>query len=510
MKIYVALMSLILICFFALTSYPQDTETPQDAVVSTTPQIQPEQTHAEIASPLTDTSLVFLRPDKKDLPKIQRNSSDDKNHLSIQSQNTSNLTAAISAAVEKAKTDKKVQSAIASAAVTYRQMQNAFENNDHKKAKQYFSKFTKQLNNADFDPALLFFLFDDFESALNKLSNIYEVKNSKDSLENLSKTSILLELTNQSLVEKYITIFTHGKSKERIQAAFERSTIFKNIVETQLADFDLPPELKYLPVIESLYQTGDISRAGAAGIWQIMPSRARALGLKVNYWIDERFDPEKATEAAALYLKQLYLMLNDWHLVLAAYNRGEYGLVRDMKWSNASNITEMVKRNAIPKETQNYVPQFIAVVKIANNPRKYGFNDIKYKEPLKYDKVKINSVIDLKIVAQCAQTSLEEIKKLNPALKAWCTPQGYPDFELKIPFGSKKIFLENIANVENLNPTTGFIKYKIVKGDYLGKIAAAFNTTEADIKNDNPAANAKTLKVGAILIIRPGAAYFKQ
>ena len=200
-----------------------------------------------------------------------------------------------------------------------------------------------------------------------------------------------------------------------------------------------------MPVVESLYNNKVVSKAGAVGIWQIMAHRGRALGLKINYWIDERRDPEKATKAACLYLKQLYLMFNNWHLALAAYNRGEYGLIRDMRFSNASNISEMSDRNAIPKETQKYVPQFIAAVKIAVDPQKYVFDKLNILESLRYDTIKTDKVIDLKIAAKCAETTLEEIKRLNPALNAWCTPQGYPSFELKIPYGTKTKFLENIA-----------------------------------------------------------------
>jgi membrane-bound lytic murein transglycosylase D len=314
---------------------------------------------------------------------------------------------------------------------------------------------------------------------------------------------------DDSSVNKYIEIFSNGKSKERIQAALERSGAYREMIENTLREFGLPKELIYLPVIESLYSIGDVSRVGATGLWQIMAHRGRALGLHINYWIDERRDPEKSTIAACIYLKELFLMLNDWHLALAAYNRGEYGLVRDMQFSNASNISSMIKRNAIPKETQNYIPQFIAAVKIGNSLKQYGFTDIQYQPSLKYDKVKIAKVMDLKIAAQCADTTLEEIKRLNPALKAWCTPQGYPDFELKIPYGTKEKFLKNIANVEDVNPSPEFIRYRIEKGDYLGKIASQFHTTESAIINDNPQLkNSKYIQPRQVIVIRPGKGYF--
>lgn len=389
----------------------------------------------------------------------------------------------------------------------YKKAMDAFKKGDAQKAKKNFNAFLNKLEKADIDPGLYFFLFDDFNSINSKLKRVYSIDSA--GLVDFTSSSIPLECEDNSEVERYISIYS-GSYKKSIKAAFERSGAYKEMILNTLKEYNLPEELLWLPVVESQFSNNDVSHAGAVGLWQIMEHRGRALGLHINYWIDERRDPQKATKAACLYLKQLYLMLNDWHLVLAGYNRGEYGLIRDMKFSNATNITEMTQRNAIPKETQKYVPQFIATVIIAKDLEKYGFTDLDYAKPLEYDVIKTDKVIDLKIVAQCAQTTLEEIKKLNPALRAWCTPHGYPGFELKIPLGSKEKFLENIAKVEDLNPSPGYIKYKVVKGDYLEKIAKAYRTTISDIKKDNPQlAKSKYLKVGQVLVIRPGRAYYK-
>ena len=246
-------------------------------------------------------------------------------------------------------------------------------------------------------------------------------------------------------------------------------------------------------------------------MWQIMAHRCQALGLQINYWVDERRDPIKSTRAAAKYLRELFVLLNDWHLALSAYNRGEYGLIRDMKFSNSSSVLEMKERHAIPKETQNYVPQFIASVKIAKNPEEYGFKDLKYEEPLSFDTVVIDKVIDLKIVAKCADTTVEVIKELNPSILAWCTPHGYKNFELHLPTGTKDIFLENISKEKDLNPDPGFVKYKVKKGDYLEKIAREFRTTVKAIKEDNPKLKKqKYLQPKQVIIIRPGRKYYNK
>jgi len=241
-----------------------------------------------------------------------------------------------------------------------------------------------------------------------------------------------------------------------------------------------------------------------------MASRGHALGLQINYWVDERKDPVKATRAAAKYLKELFILLNDWHLALSGYNRGEYGLIRDMKFSNASSVLEMKDRNAIPKETQNYIPQFIVAVQIGTNPEKYGFKDLEYEQPLQYDTVIIDKVIDLKIVAKCANTTVEEIRELSPSIMAWCTPHGYKNFELNLPYGSKDIFLENIVKEKDLNPDLGFVKHKVKKGEWLEKIAAKYKTTVKTIKQDNPKLKKqKHLRQGQILVVRPGRKYYK-
>jgi membrane-bound lytic murein transglycosylase D len=240
-----------------------------------------------------------------------------------------------------------------------------------------------------------------------------------------------------------------------------------------------------------------------------MGHRGKSLGLQINYWVDERRDPEKATRAAAKYLKELFILLNDWQLALLSYNRGEFGIIRDMKFSNASSVEEMKERSATPKETQNYVPQFIVATKIGENPQEYGFDNLQYECPLEYDIVIINKVIDLKVVAKCADTTVEIIRQLNPSILAWCTPHGYNNFELKIPSGTKDIFLENIAKEKELNPSPGFIKHKIKKGEWLELIAQKYRTSVKEIKNDNPKLKKqKYIYSGQIIVIRPGRKYF--
>lgn len=386
----------------------------------------------------------------------------------------------------------------------------ALEQNDNEEVLLNYHLFLDKINSADVDPSITKFLLTDCQNLIRKIKNFNEMNTEKEYLKSDNGAKVSLDY-NEEEINKWIQIYTTGNVKKNIQGALERSTKYKQLIQNIFEEYDLPQELVYLPIVESLFKNNAVSRVKAVGLWQIMAHRGKALGLHINYWIDERKDPEKSTRAAAKYLKDLFVLLNDWHLALSAYNRGEYGLLRDMKFSNASSVSEMKERNAIPKETQNFVPQFIVAVKIANNPEKYGFTNLNYEQPLQYDTVIINKVIDLKIVAKCANTTVEEIRELNPAILAWCTPHGYKDFELKLPYGSKDEFLKNIELEKDLNPSPGYIKHKVKKGEWLEKLAVKYKTTTKAIKEDNPKiAKQKYLKVGQVLIIRPGKKYYNE
>ena len=407
-------------------------------------------------------------------------------------------------------TDEQFKEYIAQADKCLNYALTACEQNNYEDASANYHQFLEKLNSLNLKPEEIKFLLTDCENILRKIKHINGLETDKSHINGNEVFEISMDY-DEDILNNWINRYSNGKAAQSIRIALERSGRYKDLIVSVLREYNLPEDLQYLPIIESLFNNNATSKSKAVGMWQIMAHRGKALGLQINYWVDERKDPIKATRAAAKYLRELYILLNDWHLALSAYNRGEYGLIRDMKFSNSSSILEMKERNALPKETQNYVPQFIASVKIAKNPEEYGFTNLVYQEPLKFDTVVIDKVIDLKIVAKCANTTFEEIKELNPSILAWCTPHGYKDFELHLPYGTKDIFLENIAKEKDLNPNPGFIKYKVKKGDYLDKIAREFKTTPAAIKEDNPKLKKqKYLQPKQSLIIRPGRKYYSK
>jgi len=409
----------------------------------------------------------------------------------------------------------------------YNQAVMAYEEGNIELAENFYRKALKKLARANLDASVNYQLKEEYDNLFGKLDVVLEeIQGSSQSIldvtteelketENLEK-EIKEEIkenytipiySENELVKSYIALYTRGKRREAIAQALENSGRYREMILRVLEEYELPRELVYLPLVESLYKVTAYSRARAVGLWQLMETPARNLGLVINYWIDERKDPEKSTRAALKFLKDLYTWFNDWHLALAAYNRGQGGIGSDLRFSKAVDFDQLVEREALPRETENFVPQFMACVIIGENSQDYGFS-LNFEDPLEYEEAVLDKVIDLEVIAQCAGITEAEVRKLNPALQAWCTPKNYPGFKLKLPPGTKEKFLANIVEVKDLTPGRGFVRYRVKKGDILGKIARVYCTTAYAIKRDNDIKNINKIRVGQILLIRPGRKYF--
>jgi len=412
----------------------------------------------------------------------------------------------------------------------YNQAVIAYEEGDIQQAETLYRKALTKLAKSDLDATFNYQLKDEYDNLFGKLDVLLEEMErnsgsildvSKEELkgtENLKTEKVEEEIketytisidVENSLVQKYIMLYTQGERRKAIAEALERSGRYREMVLAVLEEYGLPRELVYLPLVESLYKVTAYSRARAVGLWQLMETTARNLGLVINYWIDERRDPEKSTRAALKFLKDLYTWFNDWHLALAAYNRGQIGIGRDLQFSKAVDFNQLVEREALPRETENFVPKFMACVTIGENYQDYGFS-LNFEAPPEFDEVVLDKVVDLEIIAKCAGTTEAKIKELNPALTAWCTPKNYADFRLKLPPGIKETFFDNIAQVKDLTPGRGFIRYKVKRGDILGVIARKYYTTVYAIKRDNNIKNINRIGIGQTLIIRPGRKYFAE
>jgi membrane-bound lytic murein transglycosylase D len=308
------------------------------------------------------------------------------------------------------------------------------------------------------------------------------------------------------LVRKFIAVYT-GKYRSSFQNALDKMGLYEDMIKEEIRKMNLPRELIYLPLVESEYKNTARSNAGAVGLWQFVAGTGRKYGLNVNYWVDERRDPVKSTRAALQHLKDLYDWFQDWHLALAAYNRGAQGVGMDLMNTRSTEFLTASERKGFPRETDNYVPKMMAFVLIADNAESYGFRTNTHLKPPAAEEVVLEKPLDLGIAAKCAGVSKREIEELNPAVSLWCTPKDQKDFVFKIPAGKKGTFLEALGRVKEWNPSPELIRYRVTRGDYLGRIASKFDTTVQDIMEQNKIRNTRNLRENQILVIRPGRKY---
>ena len=306
-------------------------------------------------------------------------------------------------------------------------------------------------------------------------------------------------------VEKSLGLFSTN-IKERFSLWLSRSGQYLDLMKDILRKKDVPEDIVFLSLIESGFNPYAYSIARAAGPWQFISSTAKRYGLEIDWWKDERRDPVKSTEAAAHYLKDLYGMFGSWNLAMAAYNAGEGRILKAMKRSKADDYWDLLNTKHIRTETKEYVPRFIAASLIATNPKDFGFENIEYHQPMSYDEVALDSPVDLAVVAECAGTDLDVIKKLNPELRRWCTPPDVPTYTLRIPEGTKDRFTEKLSLIPEEERFT-IERYTVKKGDTFKKIAKMTGVPESVILSLNAMEKIMPLKVGSSIYLPPKGLY---
>ena len=307
-------------------------------------------------------------------------------------------------------------------------------------------------------------------------------------------------IPQNSRVLAYVELF-QGRLREFIQDGLTRGTKYLPMIQSVFRAEGLPLDLAYIPIIESGFKTNALSKASAKGPWQFMKATGIENGLHHDWYIDERSDPEKATIAAAKYLKTLSKLFNgDWNLVLAAYNGGLGRVQRAMKRSGHEDFWVLSGSSKyLPKETREYVPLILAAMIVARNPAQYGFDIIPH-DPISYDKVTVPRAIDLRRVAEWTGVSIDEIQSLNPELRRWTTPVKYSEFQLKVPTGTGQTFQARLAEASPSDMTA--LKWYTVKGaESLSTIARKLKVSRADLAEANSLSIKSRVRVGQELII---------
>ena len=304
-------------------------------------------------------------------------------------------------------------------------------------------------------------------------------------------------------VEREINLF-RGPEKKFFLEALKRSGRYRPMITAALEKGGLPKELSWLPLIESGFRAEAFSRARALGLWQFIPSTGYKFGLRRDRWIDERMDPQKSTQAAIAYLRELHNIFGDWCTVLAAYNCGEgrvLEVIRTQKINYLDHFWDLFEK--LPQETARYVPRFIATLHIINDPRRFGFDLEEPHPPLIYESAKISKSVLLKDVAKILAVSPESIEMLNPELRLKMAPPG--PYDLKVPAGTGDFLLSRLAAIPAPKPSPKLYTFhRVQKGETLGQLAGRYDTSVQAIAGLNQIREKDFLRVGQELKIPPG------
>jgi len=274
----------------------------------------------------------------------------------------------------------------------------------------------------------------------------------------------------------------------------ERAGRYAPIAGKILEDHGLPRDLIFLAMAESGFQNNAKSWAKAVGPWQFMPYTGRKFGLKINWYLDERRDPIKATIAASRYLKTLYKLFGSWELAAAGYNAGEGKINRAIKRYRSENFWTISRGRYLKRETKNYVPKIMALAIIGKNLSSFGFKDIDFHEPLDFDEIDVRPNTDLFELSKAVGVDIAEIRRLNPELMRWTTPENMAHYNLRVPVGTKPQW-ESCCLNKDLS-AKNYQHYTIKKSGSVKTVAKKFKVPYRVMAKLNPGLGNRRLKRG--------------
>jgi membrane-bound lytic murein transglycosylase D len=351
--------------------------------------------------------------------------------------------------------------------------------------------------------------FKDFAPEAKAVSEQFSVSDLRDMMDDYvdqsvdlgdQKTKIIedrdgyLPIVLNARVQQMINFF-QSRGRDNFQSWLNRKSEYESIFLEIIRKHDVPDDLIYLSMIESGFKTNAYSYARAMGQWQFMYYTGKIYGLKRDYWVDERMDFIKATDAAARHLKDLYDDFDDWYLAMAAYNAGAGRINRAIKREQTRDFWKM---RLLPRETRNYVPTVMAAAIISKNPEEYGFSVPKSNSPIAFDTLSTKKSIELETIARICNSNYNELKRLNPELRKHSTPDR--DYVLRIPKGSRDKLVMAYEKLESL-PSVERYTHIVRRGESLYSISHKYNVPIREIMSANKLRNKQPILIGQKLNI---------
>jgi membrane-bound lytic murein transglycosylase D len=313
-------------------------------------------------------------------------------------------------------------------------------------------------------------------------------------------------------VRFFLDRFT-GERREVVEVWMSRAGRYLGMIRDVLRRNGLPEDLAFTAMVESGFNPLAVSRAGAKGLWQFMAGTARRYGLRVDQWVDERLDPEKATGAAAAYFRDLHGIFGSWTLAQAAYNAGEMRIIRALRMSGAKDFWPLTLTTHLARETKDFVPQIQAAVLIGRDPGRYGF-EVKDPDPAAVDRVAVPPSTDLRVLANAAGMPSDTLRTLNPGLVRGVTPPGAP-YDVKVPVEHRKEVMTALvpsrrtllAQAPGTTRAAGPLQVHVVRPrDTISSIAKRYGVSAGDVLRMNSLEKHDAIRPGDRLRIAEGRA----
>lgn len=310
-------------------------------------------------------------------------------------------------------------------------------------------------------------------------------------------------------VLRYLDYFKNDPKGHAVMAGWlRRAGRYRELFERTLERQGLPKDLLYVAMVESGFDNGARSRVGAGGIWQFMPGAARAYGLEVSYWIDARRDPERAVDAAARYLKDLYVRFGSWYLVFAAYNAGYGSILRSITTYNTNDYWELARHESgLPWESTLYVPKILAAAIVGHNLAAFGFADLTQDAPFAYEQVEVPPGTSLAAVARAAGTKPEVIEALNPDLLRTRTPPDRGSSKVRLPPGTAAVYAASTDKTRDADKLeTVVLRF----GETLDDVARAHGCSARELRRLNGVKDTLELRGGTAIVVPRRASVAKE